>query len=375
MKQSRVDRRSLLVLGASSLAGAAVSLRNRSAWTARAAADAPKSLPSIRVAEDRITRKIAGLRPFRPSGFLVGIDHLGDKTVIHNYGHGGCGVTLSWGTADMAVKLALQTPHRKTAVVGCGAVGLATARLLQDRGFDVAIYAKELPPNTTSNIAAALFGVTSLVDDAHHTGEIVGRIQQAARFAHRYYQNFIGERYGVRWIDFFLIGEQPQEQPWDFAITPELYPLTVIEPAEKPFPTNYASRFPSMFIETNIYLPQILSDFLLRGGQLHVRDFADRAELAEIAAPLIVNCAGLGAKALFGDDELTPIKGQLTLLLPQPEVNYVYLDGARDLYMFPRRDAIILGGSHQQGIWSTEPDETQAARIFEGHKQIAAGMR
>jgi glycine/D-amino acid oxidase-like deaminating enzyme len=370
MKQSCVDRRSLLL---GSITGAAVSFADTR--PASAAADASKSLPGIRVAEDRITRKIAGLRPFRPSGFVVGIDRIGDKTLLHNYGHGGCGVTLSWGTADMAVKLALQTSYRRAAVIGCGAVGLATARLLQDRGFDVAIYAKEVPPNTTSNIAAALFGVTSLVDDAHHTGEIVGRIQEAARFAHRYFQNFIGERYGVRWIDFFLIGDQPQEQPWDFAITPELYPLTVIAPADNPFPANYASRFPTMFIETNIYLPQILSDFLLRGGQLHVRDFADRAELAEIAAPLIVNCTGLGAKALFGDDELAPIKGQLTLLLPQPEVNYVYLDGARDLYMFPRRDAVILGGSHQQGIWSTEPDEAQAARIFEGHKQIAAGMR
>jgi D-amino-acid oxidase len=72
---------------------------------------------------------------------------------------------------------------------------------------------------------------------------------------------------------------------------------------------------------------------------------------------------------------LTPVQGQLTLLLPQPELDYVYLDGAKDLYMFPRRDAVILGGSHQHGVWSTEPDETQAARIFEGHRQIAAGMR
>jgi glycine/D-amino acid oxidase-like deaminating enzyme len=284
-------------------------------------------------------------------------------------------VTLSWGTADMAARLALETPYREAAVIGCGAVGLATARLLQDRGFEVVIYAKDLPPNTTSNVAAALFGVTSLVDDAHHSGEIVGRIQQAARFAHRYYQNFISDHYGVRWIEFFLIGDQPQEQPWDFAITPELYPLTVIEPGDNRFPTRYASRFPSMFIETNIYLPQMLADFLLRGGKLHVQDFADRTELARLATPLIVNCAGLGAKALFDDEELTPVKGQLTLLLPQAEVNYVYLDGARDLYMFPRRDAIILGGSHEQGVWSTEPDETQAARIFEGHKQIAAGIR
>ena len=84
---------------------------------------------------------------------------------------------------------------------------------------------------------------------------------------------------------------------------------------------------------------------------------------------------GLGAKALFGDDELTPVKGQLTLLLPQAEVNYAYLDGAADLYMFPRRDAVILGGSHQHGVGSTDPDDVQAMRILEGHRLIAAGMR
>src|SRR5215813_5157128 len=289
----RVDRRSVLKLGSAALPLAS------GAWqTARAATEGVKPLRRVDVAEDRITRKIAGLRPFRPSGFVVRAEALGDKTVIHNYGHGGCGVTLSWGTADMAASLALETPYRQAAVIGCGAVGLATARLLQDRGFEVVIYAKDLPPNTTSNVAAAVFGVTSLVDTAHHGADIVGRIQQAARFAHRYYQNFVGDRYGVRWIRFFLIGDEPQNQPWDFAITPELYPLTQLEP----------------------------------GGKLHVQSFADRSELARLAPPLIVNCTGLGAKALFGDDELTPVKGQLTLLLPQAEVDYCYLDGAQDLY-------------------------------------------
>ena len=81
-------------------------------------------------------------------------------------------MTLSWGTADMAANLALVTPHRNAAVLGCGAVGLATARLLQDRGFEVAIYAKDLPPNTTSNVAAAMFGVTEVVSQAHHSGPI-----------------------------------------------------------------------------------------------------------------------------------------------------------------------------------------------------------
>lgn len=365
----------MLMRSTAALMAGAVPLGAGIGQRALAATERVKPPPRVEVAEDRIVRQVAGLRPFRPSGFVVRSERLGDKTVIHNYGHGGCGVTLSWGTADMAARLALETPHRDAAVIGCGAVGLATARLLQDRGFEVVIYAREVPPHTTSNVAAALFGVTSLVDDAHRGADVVGRIRQAARFAHRYFQSFVGDRYGVRWIEFFLIGDEPQEQPWNFAITPELYPLTAIAPADNPFPRRYAGRFPTMFIETNVYLPQLLDDFLLRGGKLRVRDFADRSELAGLAAPLIVNCTGLGAKALFDDAELTPVKGQLTLLLPQPQLSYAYLDGALDLYMFPRRDAVVLGGSHEHGVWSTEPDERQATRILDGHKAIAAGMR
>src|SRR5262245_62580291 len=130
-----------------------------------------------------------------------------------------------------------------------------------------------------------------------------------------------------------------------------------------------------MFIETNIYLPQTLADFLLRGGKLHIRNFADRSELASLAAPLIVNCAGLGAKMLFDDAELIPVKGQLTLLLPQAEVNYLYLDGARDLYMFPRRDAIVLGRSQEHGVSSLEPDEAQAARIRSEERRVGKERR
>src|SRR5262249_25585036 len=106
------------------------------------------SLPKVRVLPDRIIRKVAGLRPFPASRLLVRADRLEGKVIIHNWGSGGCGVTWSWGAGHLAVALALRTASRGAAVLGCGAVGLATARLLQDHGFQVTIYAKALPPYT-----------------------------------------------------------------------------------------------------------------------------------------------------------------------------------------------------------------------------------
>src|SRR6476659_1129019 len=66
---------------------------------------APFRLPRVRVSPERVIRTIVGLRPFRPSGFVVRAEKLDDKLVVHNYGHGGAGITLSWGTSHLAVAL------------------------------------------------------------------------------------------------------------------------------------------------------------------------------------------------------------------------------------------------------------------------------
>jgi glycine/D-amino acid oxidase-like deaminating enzyme len=101
-------------------------------------------LPPVHVSADREIRTVVGLRPYRPSGFVVRAEKLDDTLVIHNYGHGGGGITLSWGTAKLAVDLGLAGHVGPVAVLGCGAVGLATARLLQEAGATVTIYAKDL---------------------------------------------------------------------------------------------------------------------------------------------------------------------------------------------------------------------------------------
>jgi len=131
----------------------------------------PRRFARVHVSEDRIIRTVVGLRPFRPSGFVVRTEKLGETTVVHNYGHGGGGITLSWGTSELAVDEAWKTGEKRFAVLGCGAVGLATARLLQQRGAEVTIYAKDLPPQTTSNIAGGQWAPTSVMDRSRRTPE------------------------------------------------------------------------------------------------------------------------------------------------------------------------------------------------------------
>src|SRR5436305_2382188 len=91
-------------------------------------------LVPVDVSWDRVIRTTVGLRPHRDSGFVVRADRLDEKTVIHNYGHGGAGYSLSWGTGQLAADLALAHTERRVAVIGCGIVGLTAARQLQRRG-------------------------------------------------------------------------------------------------------------------------------------------------------------------------------------------------------------------------------------------------
>src|SRR6266481_9555939 len=59
----------------------------------------------VKVSRDRIIREVVGLRPYRPEGFRVEAERIGEKLLVHYYGHGGAGITLSWGTASLAVDL------------------------------------------------------------------------------------------------------------------------------------------------------------------------------------------------------------------------------------------------------------------------------
>src|SRR5260370_17935507 len=74
-------------------------------------------LAPVLVSPDREIRTVVGLRPYRPSGFVVRAEKLGEKLIIHNYGHGGGGITLSWGTSHIATEFLPGEPLSPVAVL------------------------------------------------------------------------------------------------------------------------------------------------------------------------------------------------------------------------------------------------------------------
>jgi D-amino-acid oxidase len=331
--------------------------------------------PLVNVSRDRIVRQAVGLRPFRPSGFVVRYERLGDKDIVHNYGHGGGGLTLSWGTSHLAAEKALPLGHRSCAVLGCGAVGLATARLLQFKGLSVTIYAKDLPPNTTSNVAAGQWSPFTVFDENSITPEFFNEFIRASRLSYGYYRKLIGPRYGVSVADNFYFGNYPVELPDAIHELPDLYGnLTTLVPGQYPFDEPSCVVLKTMLIDSPTYLNTMMSEFRKDGGRVIVRNFADTGELLTLREPLIMNCTGLGSYFLFKDYELEPVKGQLVVLIPQPEVDYITLAKDLGIYMIPRSDGIMLGGSRDYGNWSMAPDPEVTERIFTRQSEFWSGL-
>lgn len=326
------------------------------------------------MSEERRIRQVVGLRPFRESGFLVRAEGFGDKLLVHNYGHGGAGVTLSWGTAHLAVDLVRESGRSgPAAVLGCGVIGLSTARLLQRRGHRVTIYTRELPPDTTSNVAGASWYPGLVVDDDRRTPRWDQQFERAARISHAAFQELVGPDYGVRWLPQYYLSDRPIGEPWEYVMLRDLFPGRILEPDEHPFSAPYAAVDHLMFIAPPVYLRALLRDFRVAGGRIVVREFTEPRQVAALPEPIVSNCTGLGARDLFGDRELVPLKGQLEVLLPQPEIDYAV--GMDDLYMFPREDGILLGGSRERGVDTLEPNPKATRRIFDGHRRIFRGMR
>jgi glycine/D-amino acid oxidase-like deaminating enzyme len=268
--------------------------------------------------------------------------------------------------------------HRQAAVVGGGIMGLTTARLLQDSGWKVSIYSRNVARHSTSNVAAGQWAPTSVFEEGVATPAFESQFKWAARISHHAFTNLGGPDYGVRWIENYYLDHKPFEFSYYLRELPELFASVAdLSPEDHPFPVPYVRRTVTMLIEPATFLRRVTDDFLQADGVFVVRDFVDRADVLSLAEPVIFNCTGLGAAQLFGDTELTPVKGQLLFLPPDLDVDYLTVGGSEEglLYMFPRSDALVLGGTFLIGDGTTHADPAESRRILAGHQTLFADFR
>src|ERR1041384_2833731 len=149
--------------------------------------------PPLRIDESRLLRTTVGLRPYRPDGFVVRNERLGEKIVVHDYGHGGSGMTLCWGTAQMAIESVLYNLGKDEAIIGGGVIGLA--------------------------------------DDGRMTKEISDRVVKAARIAYDEFDKLrTDQRYAIRKVPIYYIDDKGPSPGVEKDLLPDLFDGPVLPP-------------------------------------------------------------------------------------------------------------------------------------------------
>jgi glycine/D-amino acid oxidase-like deaminating enzyme len=353
--QASIGRRRLLKgTGAALLLGG---LAGCAAFSDKRTAKAPSlQLVPVRASTDRITRITVCTRPFRAQGPRLDTEQIGSKLVVHNYGHGGSGWSLSWGSSDIAVRKAMASGERDIAVIGCGAMGLTSALLLQRAGARVTIYAKDLPPNVRSSLASGLWTPDSRIClEENATPAFKQLWEQMARSSFQTYQNFLGlSGTPVEFIDNYFVADEPAAarrrgvtdgRPRFADLQRELVPDLLTQgadfaPGAHSLGSRYLRRSSLMMFNLASYTRLLLGDFGANGGKIEIAEFHTPDDLAKLREKTLINATGYGARALFGDQSLTPVRGQLARAIPQPEVNYgLFYKGVSFL---PRRDGLVF---------------------------------
>ncbi len=360
--------------------------------------DIPPKLAPIRAHPDRIFDIRCCIRPFRVKGPNLDIEHIGDAMIVHNYGHGGSGWSLSWGSANVAVQKAMTVSPKEIAVVGCGIVGLSAAITAQRAGAKVTIYARELLHRTRSVRANGSWTPDSRISLTEQAGPQFGALwEQMARYSYKTFRYYMGlpER-PVDFSDNYRLSDTPFEheqeqldpskgtyastgmpqQNAEFAqYSDRIRDLTpraeVLPEGATPFPVKYVARQEVMFFNFGSYGHMLMSEFLGAGGKIEIREFHHPSELAQLKEKVVINCPGYAAKDMWKDKYMIPVRGQTGWLIPQPEVRYGLSYGGTS--MLSKSDGIMV--LHAPGPVKGEMNAVGNANEVESRTEAEDGVR
>ncbi len=242
-------------------------------------------------------------------------------------------------------------------ILGAGVSGLSTGILLLKDGFDVTIWAKDFPPNTTSNKAGA-FWYPYLCDPKD-------KATKWARATLRYLSEsgiLADPSSGcVKKTMTELLDKTGDEPWWKNAVD------SYRRPSQEELPQGYVDGYQidEPLMDTSIYMGYILDMYEQLGGVLIEKQVQNIQEALE-NNPLVVNCTGLGSRDLFNDRRLYPVRGQ-TVRIKSKGFNQIVFDdiGPNSVAIIvPRTHDTMLGTTVQANRWDTEVDPQDTKDIL-----------
>ncbi|MGH2544866.1 MAG: FAD-dependent oxidoreductase [Ardenticatenaceae bacterium] len=239
-------------------------------------------------------------------------------------------------------------------VIGGGVSGLTSARLLLEAGWEVTVAAREWAPQIVSSVAAAVWQPFQV---AHSRAN-----EWALRSLHYFYELARNPATGVR----IARGRQFHRalaEPVTWAEYLKVYRPLVADELPEGYTCGY--EFEAPIIETPKYMQWLLDGVTLRGATLVTREVQSLDQVLP-EWPLVVNCSGLGARELIGDETMVPIRGQIVRVAPGLVDTFLFDEEEADqpTYIIPRADGTILGGTALHGDWDTtiRPATTEQIR-------------
>ncbi len=241
-------------------------------------------------------------------------------------------------------------------VIGCGVIGLSSAIRLREQGFSVKMIARDFPPHTTSNRAAAIW-LPFLAEPR----------ERVIRWSRRTYEVFEtlsqNEETGVKMVELLDLHEETQPPLWQEVLSSEQY--QTLDASDYPTSVRQAYQLRAPMIDTSVYLPFLLRYFQSLGGELEKRELQNLEEITK-HSDWVINCSGLGARELVADAEVYPIRGHMVEVEANqaiPWLNHDHTEGVT--YILPRQKTCILGGSVEPQVENPEVNEAMAKNIWE----------